>query len=51
MRMISKAENTSEYKYNQSNTINDTVKATKVMQLIIRPEQYNQDNVLAICLQ
>ena len=37
--MISKTENIFNQEYNQSNVINDTVKAMKAMQSKIRSEQ------------
>ena len=36
-----KVENIFDHKYNQSDTINDTVNAIKAMQSIIRLKQYN----------
>ena len=45
--MIPKAENTSKHKYNQTNTINDRVRAIKAMQSTIRLEQYNHSNTIS----
>ena len=51
VRMILKAENTSEHQ-NQSNTINDTtsntvraINAIKAMQTMIQPERYDQSDM------
>ena len=46
IRMIPKAENSSKHK-NQSNTISNTVRAIKAIQSMIRPEQYNQSNMVS----
>ena len=49
VRMIPKAENTSEHE-NQSNTTSDTdkaIKAIKAMRSTIRPEQYDQSNMVS----
>ena len=56
MRIIPKAENTSEHKdqSNQSDAINNTtsntikaIKAIKAMRSVIRPEQYNQSDMVS----
>ena len=49
VRMIPKAKNTFEHK-NQSDTTSDTVrriKAIKAMQSTIRPERYNQSDMVS----
>ena len=43
VRTIPKAENTSEHKYNQSNTINNTAKARRLEQLKQYSQQFVQD--------